>query len=57
MLFVLPANLWMGRLWIALAALLFFFATWPFRKGFAIGFDYWVELRWNNEDGKLRYRP
>lgn len=57
MLFVLPSNLWFGRLWIALAALLFFLATWPFRKGFAIAFDYWMELRWGNEDGKLKYLP
>ncbi|MFO1463695.1 MAG: DUF983 domain-containing protein [bacterium] len=45
MLFVLPGNLWLGRLWVALSALFFFIATWPFRKGLAIAIDYWVEMR------------
>ena len=56
MLWVLPNNLWMGRVLVALGALAFFLLTWPARKGIALAFDYWVELRWNN-DGSLRFRP
>ncbi len=55
MFWILPTNLWMGRVLVALLALIFFLLSWPFRKGFALAFDYWVELRWNN-DGTLKYR-
>lgn len=55
MLWVLPADLALGRFLVAAAALVFFLATWPPRKGFAVAFDYWVEWRWNN-DGSLSFR-
>ncbi|MCE9626199.1 MAG: DUF983 domain-containing protein [Deltaproteobacteria bacterium] len=55
MLWILPNNLWMGRILIAATALGFFFLTWPFRKGAAIAFDYFVELRMEKKVG-LKFR-
>lgn len=55
MFWMLPNNLWRGRLLLAILALSIFYLTWPFRKGFAIAFNYLIELRYNNFSGlKLR---
>jgi len=56
MFWILPKNLWMGRLVIAGSALAFFMLTWPFRKGAAIAFDYLVDLRFEKKEG-LKFKP
>jgi hypothetical protein len=54
MLWVKPTHQWLWRILIVLVALAIYVVTSPTRKGFAIAFDYWIELRWNNE-GQVKF--
>lgn len=50
-----PRNLWLGHIAVLVAALSTMFGTMPFRKGLAIGIDYYITLRCDNSDHlKLR---
>ena len=49
MLWLAPTHRWLWRILIVLFALAVYLLTSLARKGFAIAFDYLIELRWNNE--------
>lgn len=40
-----PRSLWQGRVVVTVLALLVMFGTLPFRKGLAIGWDFYIETK------------
>ena len=56
MIFFPPENLFLGRTAIVVLSVAFILLTLPIRKGVAMAFEYFVELKWTHNE-QIHFQP